>query len=275
MPSLKTVVIEHIFNTRHDPATNGVANPIVVFNDIRDAITATGVNLSTSNLANFWKDLIRHGTLNQNWPASVFQRGWTGDDGIGVAPQASFRFVPVPPGQTTPFPPPLTPAPELLADPVPVQSLSLPVASKALGRSDETWIAQVAQRLLVVENHFVRASQLAVAEISFLQTGIKLTEGEVDAAYRLLLDDGTQWLLAAEVKSRREQLWIPQVLRAARALALTPIAAQVGGVIPFAVKVVGANLVHTVEFVPNLAGPTLTITAQSVFRLVPPVQGIS
>lgn len=272
--SEKTKVIEHLFLQRHDPAANSVTPDLVTFADLAAAITASGANLRTANLANFWKDIIRSKPENY-WPAAVLAAGWTGEDAAGQQDQASFRFVPLPAGQTTAFATPLAPSPAALAAPVTVQSLSMPIATKALGRSDENWVTQVAARLAVVETHFAVHSARTVAEVVFLQTGVKLRGGEVDAAYKIVDTVDKTWLVSAEVKSLNEQLWPAQVLRAAQALAATAAAQTCAGVIPFGLKLVGASTLWTVEFDPVTAASTaLTVATDGIVVLAPAVQGL-
>jgi hypothetical protein len=151
----------------------------------------------------------------------------------------------------------------------------MPVATKALGRRDENWLAQVSARLAVIETHFAIFSSLQIREVTFLQTGLKMRSGEVDIAYRLIDHTDQAWLLSVEAKGRRENIHTPQVLRAAQALAGTEAAAQVVGIIPFALKVIDASTLYTVEFDPLTSGATtLRLAAEGVMRLVPEVPGI-
>jgi len=274
MPSQKTKVIAHIFRRRYDAASGTLRERLVTFDDLEEAMREAAPTLSRANVANFWKDLTR-GDLNANWPAEVFQAGFTGDGAAGEGIRGAFRFVPVSPVQETPFPAPFGPADALLASPPLVESLSMPLATKALGRRDENWLAQVANRLHVVESHFAHFSPRNVTEVTFLQTGVKLTGGEVDAVYAIREGDAS-YLVSVEAKGRREPIWPMQVLRAARALAATEIGGTGDGVIPFAIKVVDESLLYTVEFEPVVGdAPTaLTKAADGVVQLVPPVQGI-
>lgn len=83
--------------------------------------------------------------------------------------------------------------------------------------------------------------------MNFLQTGIKMKDGETDAAFSLLADDG-QWLVSAE---------------------------DVVGVIPLGIKVVGRSKLWVVEFAPVDTPITpLAKVAEGVFELVPHVPGI-
>ncbi|UOR02387.1 hypothetical protein MUN77_03465 [Leucobacter allii] len=286
MASEKTQVIEWIFlNRKHDAATGALRDPIVTMDDVAEAIAATNAKLSTGNLANFWKDLTRDGAkgLNRNWPPSVFAYGYAGGDAIGQGDRAVFMFVPVDPGQAEPFVDELPFEEETQA--IRLQSLSMPQAMKALGRPGENWHAQVADRLNVVSSFFALCSPrnvppLSVHEVNFLQTGIKMKDGETDAAFSLMANDG-QWLVSAEVKGNNEQFHLPQIARAAHALETTVKSAKsstlgdVVGVIPLGIKVVGRSKLWVVEFAPvESPGTPLAKVAEGVFELVPHVPGI-
>lgn len=285
MPSAKTQVIDWIFNAKYDVCLGTLSDPVVTMDDIADGIEKTGAKLSASNPANFWKDLTRSGAagLNRNWPPSVFQHGYAGGDAIGHSERAVFMFVPVEEGQEEPF-----------IDEVPydenlpvtkLQSLSMPQVMKALGRGGENWHAQVSDRLNVVSSFFALYSPRnieprRVDEVNFLQTGIKMREGETDAAFSLLADDG-QWLVSVEVKGKSEQLHLPQIARAAYALESTVKTSKdaalgtIVGVIPLGIKVVGPSRLWVVEFSPvSKPDSPLTKAAEGVFEFVPHVPGI-
>lgn len=279
MASEKTQVIEWIFNERLNPTTGELSEPVVTFADIAVAIDATGAPLSKGNLANFWKDLTR-GNQNNSWPTSVFEAGFTGSDAIGVSEGAAFQFRAITTGQTDPFVSRLTYDPSTVETHV-VQSLSMPMATKALGRRDENWLAQVAARLNLIETFFAVFSERNVLEVTFLQTGVKLTKGEVDAVFAIETDEGT-WLLSVEAKGRPEPLHLPQIARAAHSLwervdaDSSTALFDVVGVIPFALKIVAASQVWAVEFAPvAFADSELIPIAQGVLKLSPAVHGVS
>ena len=282
--SKKTQVIEWIFlNRKYDATAGALIDPVVTFNDVGEGNTATAAGLDASNRPNFWKDLTRSGAagLNRNWPKSVFEAGFTGADAIGHGSGACFMFVPVPAGQSTAFVDDL-----VFDDSLPVvrlQSLSMPQATKALGRPGENWQAQVVDRLNVVSSFFALCSPRnvpprSVEEVNFLQTGVKMGRGETDAAFSLHADDG-QWLVSAEVKGRREQFHLAQIARASFALGAATVdsaaLAAVAGVIPLGIKVVGPSKLWVVEFEPvDDPDAKLVLVAQGVFELVPPVPGV-
>lgn len=272
--SRKTPVIKWLFEQRFDATTGELSDPVVTFDDIREGIHATQAPLSTSNPANFWKDLVRKpGSLLRAWPPEVLDAGYYGTDAIGDADQASFKFVPADEvdlyADTVTFDPDNVPVAS-------VQSLSMPLAMKALGRQDENWLAQVTARLAVIETHFALFSPRAVDEVDFLQTGVKLGRGEVDVAYSVHEQGGSTWLVAIEAKGRGEMVHLPQLLRASKAmLASYGKKVEAAGVIPFAIKIVGDSLIHTMEFEP-ITGPedALELSCQAAIQLEPPVPGV-
>lgn len=285
MVSAKTAVIEHLFFTTKGYSDEaGLADPVVTMGEVVAAIEATNPDLvaqgkrelSTRNPANFWKDLTRT-NLAGNWPAAVLAAGWAGADAIGLAESACFRFVQVPEGSTDPFDPEVTPSGPALEKVIVLESLSMPLAMKALGRTDENWLAQVAARLRILETHFAAVSSFGAVEMTFLQTGIKMGQSEVDAAYSLVDNEDGRWLLAVEAKGRRDKIHIPQVLRSAASL-LTQARERkqtIEGVIPMAIKVIGRSRVHVVEFDPEADDSSDgTIVAESVIELRPHVAGI-
>lgn len=71
-------------NRKYDVAAGALIDLIVTIDDVAEGIRESGAELGDSNIANFWKDLTRKGAigLNRNWPWSVFERGYAGDDAI-------------------------------------------------------------------------------------------------------------------------------------------------------------------------------------------------
>jgi hypothetical protein len=274
MTSEKTAVIEHLFFVikQYDPK-RGLTDPVVTFGEIEEAIDATGVGLSRNNLANFWKDLTRHPPgASKNWPPKVLKAGYSGEDAIGDGRKASFRFV------KGKFSAGVQPSKKALKAEIVLESVSMPMAMKSLGRTDENWLAQVAVRLRVIETHFAICSKTVTKEIAFLQTGVRLGQGEVDAAYCLVSGDDESWLLAIEAKGRREEVHVDQIRRAAKALLASARSTdwEVRGVIPIALKVLENSLLHVVEFDPDIGdGSAGRMTSESVIRLHPPVTGIN
>lgn len=252
--------------------------------DIIEGIVKTGCGLSQKNAANFWKDLTRTGRkgLDNNWPKSISQAGYGGTDGIGRGGQ--FVFVQVAPGDSAPQYDFADPSPGLQE--TSLQSLSMPVAMRSLGRPSENWHAQVAARLDVVASYFAfhsprNSAPRNIQEVNFLQTGVKVGgTGEIDATFSLIADDG-QWLVAAEVKGSKEEFYLPQIKRAALALnsmalsGKSPELANIKGVIPLGIKVAKASTIWVIEFEPvTTPSNPLTTAAEGLFRLEPPVPGV-
>lgn len=281
MASAKTAVFEHLFFiTKGYVAGQPLQSPVVTFNEINAAIAALHAQGDRrlkldANRANFYKDITRHDP-NSVWPASVLGAGYTGDDAIGHGAGACFRFKPLPPGQTLAFADPLAPSTAAVRAPIVLESVSMPLATKALGRKDENWLAQVGVRLRVIESHFALRSGHPAEEVTFLQIGVKLGRGEVDAAYSLV-EGADTWLVALEAKGRRERIHVPQVQRAAAQLlrAARARGQNVAGVVPMAVKVLGRSKLHIVEFDADTGfGSNGDVIVDSVIELRPPVTGI-
>jgi hypothetical protein len=275
--SEKTKVIERLFFDRYDRKAKTVARPVVTGDEVAAAIRATKAKLSTRNTANFFKDIVRSGTRNENFPTSVVAEGWTAEQ--FVSGEAVFRFVPLPAGQTVAFAEAVAP-PELLEEEQVhvIQSVSLPLASRRMGRSDESWLTQVAVRLHIIDTHLAVYSQQPVINVDLLQTGAKLGHAEVDAVFLAILAAASgevPALVSCEVKSRNEVLELEQVLRGAQATAVQRRKVKLpddSPVIPMAIKALGGGLLWVVEFATTF--PPLVTATQRVYRLEPPVTGV-
>lgn len=266
MASKKTEVIEKLFFGRYDPKTGSLSDNIVTLAQVSKAIREWGGDLSDRNPANFMKDIVRSPSRNRVFPDSVVKEGWTArqDPGKGRC----FRFLELPHGQSTAF---LTndPASSLLASPHPVQSLSLPPASRTFGRADETWLTHVVTNLDVIHTHLGLHSPLELQGVELLQSNVKLGEAEIDALYLGVLKDGTNFLISCEMKGMREVLDEDQIERGAARVAATSGA---DFVVPMGVKTLAGGLVWIVEFGPDI--PPLSKVSEGVYRLRPPVKGI-
>jgi hypothetical protein len=277
--SAKTRVIERIFFERYDPL-RGLADDVVTLDQIAAAIPAANVDgdkkLSAGNVANFFKDFIRNLTsANENWPAAVFERGYTGRQETGE--NACFRFVPITEGQAEPFPARIVPAEH--AQKIRIESASMPLAARRLGRPDETWLMQVLVRLRVIETHFCLFSSTGFQQIDHLQTGVKLgRRSEIDAVYLARaeeLDPGS--LICCEAKGLRDDILVDQLIRQVQAMFAQDTSPD--SMIPVAAKVVGPSLVHVVEFHPVLREvaadlQVLTVASQAVYEFIPAIPGI-
>jgi hypothetical protein len=289
MASRKTPVIEALFNARWNATTNSLSNPLVTLQDVEAAIQTynqtaqSGSQLSTGNLANFFKDFIRKkDSANGNWPTTVLHRGYTARQVTGA--NRCFEFVQLAAGQTVPFPLTAIPAPTASTPRRQVESVSMPLASRRLGRTDESWLLQVVVRLRVLETHLSLVSGRHVVQMDLLQLGVKLSGTEIDALFLVVEEDRTtnpptlvEVLVTCEAKPARDDILEDQVLAQAQAVFLMQAVTQ-NAVVPMAVKTVGLSEIHVVEFGPvTRAAPattSLTIASQAVYELVPPVPGI-
>jgi hypothetical protein len=264
--SEKTLVIENLFLERHDPITGDLTDEIVTLEQVSAAIREWGGSLSDRNPANFMKDVVRSPNRNEVFPGSVVAAGWTArqDPGDGHC----FRFMPLPPGQTTAF---LTtyPDPALVTNPHSVQSLSLPPASRTFGRPHETWLTHVVTNLAVVHTHLALNSPLELLGLELLQSNVELGKAEVDAIYLSTTNGGANFLVSCEMKGPREVLDEDQIERGAGRVAETSGGASV---VPMGVKALDGGLIWIVEF--DMSFPPLAKVSEGVYRLMPSVQGV-
>lgn len=226
--SEKPLVVEHIYRSLLDPSTGRLKRSLVTNEDIVQAIDSCrekyGIKLSSKNPANFIKDIIRGNGATAMWPvalkeARVSARQVTGYGNV-------FEFVPYAPDQTEPFPDRFGYHKDV--EQHPIQSVSLPLASKALGRDDETYLIQVAVKLSVVETHFALKSPLNIVELNHLQIGIKLRLCELDSLFAATYLDKSgqkkQLVITAEAKKKNQRILEDQVVRQVHAaFAETPV----------------------------------------------------
>lgn len=286
MASKKTRVVEQLWAKVHgsDPPW------FVYFSDLEREITAynkdvpSAQRLSTANLANFMKDVLRGPNASANWPETLKLQRIAARQRFGEG--RSFEFVPFEDEQTEPFPDTLMPTSEL--EPAPLQSLSLPLIARSLGRDTESWIAQVVVELRVLEQHFATGSSLEVSSLSHLETGVKFGgASEIDAIYFAQLDNGAKSaFVTCEVKRKKDAILKQQVESQVRAVAVHALrsSTQVEVIVPTAVKVIDhLGTLFVVEFAPwdvgfaashDPTGDVLTVSARSLFVASPPVEGI-
>jgi hypothetical protein len=265
--SQKTAVIENLFRERHDPATDSLSDPVVTLEEVSDVIRKWGGGLSDRNPANFMKDIVRTRTRNETFPAAVVEAGWTAIQEPGEG--NCFRFVELPAGRSTAFTV-NQPKAELLQNPHRVQSLSLPPASRAFGRSDETWLTHVVTNLDIVHTHLSLYSSVELLGLELLQSNVKLGKAEVDAVYLGALTNGDNLLVSCEMKGPTEELDLDQIARGSERVASTSPDADF--VLPLGVQALPGGLVWIVEF--DTSFPPLRKVTEGVYRLTPPVQGI-
>lgn len=287
MPSNKTEVIRAIFFARWNARTKKLSKAIVTLNEVSDAIAqfnqgrAENERLSTRNPANFFKDFIRiYRSANANWPSDVFQQGYTGRQMTGG--NNCFEFVLIATGQTEPFPVDLIPEP---ADDAPrhrIESASMPLASRRLGRTDESWLLQVVVRLRIIETHLSLFSGRQFVQIDLLQMGIKQAGSEIDALFLAIEpaeeNQFTEMLVTLEAKGRRDDILLEQIIAQVKAVFRMSGVTQ-DAVIPTAAKNLGGSQIHVLQFAPVLRADAaslqeLTMESEAVYELVPPVPGI-
>ncbi len=285
MASYKTAVIENIFRARFDPKTGAVSNPLVTLDEVSKAIAAnnkaTGSKNSTNNPANFFKDLVRVRIPgNLNWPQFVLDSGYTGRQ--VTEGNACFEFIPLPAGQTEAFPPVDFAQPTESTPKYHIESVSLPLASRRLGRKDEPWLIQVITRLRIVESHFSLSSGRAIKQLDLLQMNVKLSGTEIDALFlaqeEIAPNTFQEIIITCKAKAGRDDILENQILRQAKAPFKMKQIMQ-DHVIPLAVKCVAPSTIFVVEFNELERDgyqhvEHLTVAAESLFEIKPPVPGI-
>lgn len=289
MTSDKLVVIEAIWAALQ---AEGSGRMVVFFDDVLNAIDhcnkVDGKSRSAKNPANFMKDLIRTDHASQNWPSSLSKARMGARQRVGA--NRVFEFQPYSTHQTEPFPNVHMPVPG--ATPKVLQSLSIPLASKALGRRDESWLIQIVVALNVLEHHFaVHAAH--IKELVHLQTGVKLFGSEVDGLFRGTVEkDGerTHVLITCEAKQEGERILEHQIVRqigAAYASVRNSVPEEelaISAIIPVAIKAIPPEgdiyVVAFEEWSPGdaeaeeNAQKELLPVSTGLYRLSPPVLGV-
>lgn len=255
---------------------------IVTLEEVSAAIRANNAAhpnlepMSTRNPANFFKDFIRkQKSANRNWPRRVFEAGYTA---VQVTSEGRcFEFIPVLPSQRVPFPLDVVPGPTDKTPHHKIESLSIPLASRRLGRTDEPWLVQVLVRLRVLETHLALCSKRRIVQLDHLQTNVKLSGAEIDALFLATQEDKQEIMVCCEAKSIRDDVIASQILGAVRALFRTEITQSL--VMPIAVKAMAPSRVYVVEFqtVARKDADTktsLAVASAALYDFVPPVPGI-
>ncbi|RYD85441.1 MAG: hypothetical protein EOP84_02480 [Verrucomicrobiaceae bacterium] len=206
--SKKVAVFEIIFGRRYDEATGTLRDPLITKADVVSAIveanlSINGKPLSTENPANFMKDYLRLSDRNGLWPVSIRSKGFTARQRTGDG--RCFEFVSLA-HEAEPFPDDFVATG--LEKTFVLQTLSLPVTTRALVRADEQSIAQLSVKLNLIE-HFLASSPEAakwgLREITHLQNGVKLRDTEIDSLYQaVIVVDGKELIgaVAAEIKTK-------------------------------------------------------------------------
>src|SRR5262249_11906998 len=148
------------------------------------------------------------------------------------------------PGQTEAFPE-CVPPPDAALPHYKIESLSLPLASRRLGRSDEAWLVQVLIRLRVIETHLAMFSQRRIVQLDHLQMSVKLRKSEIDALF-LAIEQGDpanpeslqEVIVCCEAKQMHDDILPDQILGHVEAVFNTK-SVQQSLVLPIAVKAIG------------------------------------
>lgn len=286
-PSKKTSIIEAIFDARWNSRSKTVSNRQVTLADVAKAIRRHNSQhpkdkLSDRNPANFFKDFIRNKrNANSNWPASVLSRGYTAKQITGE--NLCFEFVPLAPAQKTAFPLSVY-APSAKTEVHRIQSASMSLASRRLGRSDEAWLIQVLVKLNVIQTHLSVASARPIVQVDLLQTNLKQSRAEIDALF-LAVEEGTgeeagprEVLVTCEAKGMRDDILEDQIIAQVKAVFKMKGTTQ-STVIPLAAKAVDRSTIYIAQFGPVSKAEVieiegLTLESDGLYELVPPVPGI-
>lgn len=285
MPSKKTIVVDHLWDV-----LSAEGRTVATFSDVSKAIRhcndVFGNDLKADNPANFMKDLLRGGHASKNWPERLTEKRITGRQVTGDG--RIFEFIDFDGNQTEAFPNPFEPTgdePEFT-----VQSVSLPLTTKSLGRQDESWLIQVAVHLRLLETHFATLSALNIIELTHLQTGIKLNRTEIDSLFLAVLADEegarTNALVTCEAKQQKDPILADQIIQqiASAYASVSTLDLEIGLVIPVAIKSLkGRGAIYVSEFETWTADEAkvsendrkdLVVACAGTYVLKPPVPGI-
>jgi hypothetical protein len=279
MASIKTVVVEYLFNKHWDESTGALRKTVMTLDDVAEAIracnAADGLERSANNPANFLKDIVRSRNASKIWPTRLSALRISGAQRTGTGD--SFAFVDFGPDQAEAFPDLFRPNSRTTE--VDLQSVSMPRESKSLGRSDEAWLIQTAVNLRVIEQHMATVSTLDVQEITHLQMTVKLRATEIDAIYSASIGQGKsaqKAIITCEAKKHSERILEDQIISQVIAAFGTTDATLV---VPVAIRSVKNKGIHVVEFEAVSRSElgnfkALALSRDALYKLVPPVKGI-
>jgi len=282
--SQKTIVIERIFDQLYD-ATSGTLNrSVVTSKDLEDAKRYCNEHLGATikldtNPYNFMKDIVRGKAGAKIWPDRIRKLGYIGEQRTGDG--RVFEFVPILEGASESFD--IDFRPTAGTPHYPVQSLSLPLASKALGRTDESWLLQVAVNLRIIESHFAIGDnhQIDALELNHLQMDIKLRKVQIDALYLAKFalsptDYSGTALITVEAKQGNQRILTEQIARQVKA-AFQSTSTDL--IIPVAIAAIPKKGMYVVEFkavrraeIDEFIAPVFH--REAMFILHPSVKGI-
>lgn len=308
MPSNKTGIIADLFEDASRWSGDVLARPMVTLTEVQAAIDRHNLKnpddaISSKNPANFFKDFIRKtSTANANWPESVMERGYTAKQTTGAG--KSFEFIPLPEGQTLAFPEGSYPkVPESTRYAV-VQTLSVPVFNKALGREDENWLLSIIVHLHLPQQHLALhpLHDLGLIEVGHMQSNLKQATAEIDGLFYGRMGNGGMLIITMEAKGLTDDILetqikgqvaavrsMPSIKDLLKTLGTEPEAAFV---LPMAMKLLhprsleglaevggspGSSLVYMADYQPlPYVGHAqdLKLRAETIFDLQPPIRGI-
>lgn len=277
----KALLIRHIFDKLWDDRSKQLTRTTVFDHDIREAKAALDethtLKIKAGNPNNFFKDIVRRKKAFQLWPESLRAMGWTGEQRTGDG--KVFEFVQITPEWPDNLAIDLEPTSDTPR--FPVQTLSIPLWTKELGRSDEPWLLQSAVNLRVVETHFAvgEPGQVPPLSMTHLQMDLKLRKTQIDALYLLQYERKKQAPgfahVTVEAKQHNQRIVQEQVAWQAEA-ALKNEKADV--VIPLAMAAVRGEGIYVVEFEMiekgNEVPRRLKVFREALYQLRPGLPGI-
>lgn len=210
--SKKKKVISYLYQRWLD---DDLPEGIAYRTDVTNAIKATGADLSVGNAANFLKDMIRKKNAVENWPdeliaARVSARQRYGNERV-------LQFFTYPEEWPSPFPD--FHAPDNDTPIYTSQSVSIDALARSLGRSEESWLTQIAVNLNLVQTQLALFSiptlRGRLRDVRHLQMSIK-TQPEIDAAFVATYKTESVGVhdnvfITLEAKQRDERILIDQI----------------------------------------------------------------
>lgn len=284
--SYKPEIILRLFRKRWNEDTRKLSNPVVTSSEIREEYIEYqrrhGKSVQNTNPPAFMKDFLRkRHRANASWPTEIFAAGFTARQLTGEG--RNFEFVRILPGQAEPFPS-TAPVPPKELVPHQISSVSLPLASRRLGRPDEPWLVQVSVRLHLVETYFAlfSARKATIRQIDHLQNALKLRRTEIDALFlgteQIGPNEFREFIVTCEAKRVGEDIISEQILQQIKAVFKLRNVVQPFAV-PIALKSISPSRIHLVEYTEVSREQAesleaLTMVGQAIFELVPAVPGI-
>ena len=210
--SEKKQVVRSLFERwRRNDLQDGIAYRA----DVVRAIGETGADLSTGNPANFLKDLIRKKTVLENWPEEMVAAKISARQRYGS--ERVLQFFEHPDDWPSPFPD--WHSPTDLTPVYTVQSVSMDSLARSLGRTEESWLTQIAVNLHLVHTQLALYSppllRDRIRDVRHLQMSIK-TQPEIDAAFVATYRSPTEGahenlFITLEAKQRDERILVDQI----------------------------------------------------------------